>query len=376
MATRLKDLLPILVRNYIARVNTFIRGKPAIGKTETIAQFAERMKTRVPGFKVWMFYAPTMSPMDIQASAPNYETHLLEMFNNAALPNHYTTPDAVGVVFFGELPNADPATTKLLQKYVNGEDMSGVLRKPEGVVVIADGNRIEDKSGVQQQGRAFLSRFEQLEAYTDASDNLAYAMAHAWHPYVQKFMETNPALIDNYDDVFETSAAARQRSAQAKAANGADQQAEEGKLGIWANMRSWERMSRKEYAADQLRSPVTLAEACGNVGSGVGAQYEAHKRMMMSLTSLEEIVADPANARLPTAMDEQYALSMLIAHRCNETQLPQIYTYACRMPLELQASIVRHLGGRKNFNLGASDAFAKWNTNPALNQLLNGVSGR
>jgi hypothetical protein len=374
MATRLKDLPPVLVRNYIARVNTFIRGKPAIGKTETIEQFVERMKPRVPGFRSWMFYAPTMSPMDIQASAPNYDTHLLEMFNNAALPNHYTTPDAVGVVFFGELPNADPATTKLLQKYVNGEDMSGVLRKPAGVVVIADGNRIEDKSGVQQQGRAFLSRFEQLEAYTDAADNIGYAASKSWHPYVQTFFKDNPALIDNYDDVFETSAAARQRSAQAKAANGADQQAEEGKIGIWANMRSWERMSRKEYAADQLRSPVTLAEACGNLGTGVGAQYESHKAMIMSLTSFDDIVADPANARLPTAMDEQYAISMVVALRCSETQLPQVYTYACRMPLELQASIVRHLAQRKNFRLDGSDAFAKWNTNPDLNRLLNGVS--
>jgi hypothetical protein len=374
MATRLKDLPPVLVRNYIARVNTFIRGKPAIGKTETIEQFVERMKPRVAGFRSWMFYAPTMSPMDIQASAPNYDTHLLEMFNNAALPNHYTTPDAVGVVFFGELPNADPATTKLLQKYVNGEDMSGVLRKPAGVVVIADGNRIEDKSGVQQQGRAFLSRFEQLEAYTDAADNIGYAASKSWHPYVQTFFKDNPALIDNYDDVFETTAAARQRSAQAKAANGADQQAEEGKLGIWANMRSWERMSRKEYAADQLRSPVTLAEACGNLGTGVGAQYESHKAMIMSLTSFDDIVADPVNARLPTAMDEQYAISMVVALRCSETQLPQVYTYACRMPLELQASIVRHLAQRKNFRLDGSDAFAKWNTNPDLNRLLNGVS--
>jgi hypothetical protein len=372
MATRLKDLPPVLVRNYIARVNTFIRGKPAIGKTETIAQFVERMKTRIPGFKSWMFYAPTMSPMDIQASAPNYETHLLEMFNNAALPNHYTEPDAKGVVFFGELPNADPATTKLLQKYVNGEDMSGVLRKPDGVVVIADGNRVEDKSGVQQQGRAFLSRFEQLEAYTDAADNIAYAATKSWHPYVQTFFKDNPALIDNYDDVFETSAAARQRSAQARAANGNDQQAEEGKLGIWANMRSWERLSKKEYAADELRSPVTLAEACGNLGTGVGAQYEAHKAMMMSLTSLDDIVADPAGARLPHAMDEQYALSMVIALRCSEKQLPQVYTYACRMPLELQASIVRNLAQRKNFKLDGSDAFAKWNTNEALNRLLNG----
>lgn len=72
MAVKLKELPSILVRNYLARCPTFIRGKPAIGKTQTIMSFVEQMKKRIPDFKVWLFYAPTMSPMDIQASAPNY----------------------------------------------------------------------------------------------------------------------------------------------------------------------------------------------------------------------------------------------------------------------------------------------------------------
>ncbi len=97
-AVRLKDLPQILARNYMTKVNTFIRGKPAMGKTQTIEAFTARMRDSTPDFKCWMFYAPTMSPMDIQASAPDYETGLLSMYNNAALPNAYKTPDAIGVL--------------------------------------------------------------------------------------------------------------------------------------------------------------------------------------------------------------------------------------------------------------------------------------
>lgn len=370
---KLKELPPVLVRNYLAGVNTFVRGKPAMGKTQTIGAFVEQMKTRIPEFQCWQFYAPTMSPMDIQASAPNYETHLLELFNNGALPNAYTHPAAKGVVFLGELPNADQATAKLLQKYVNGEDMSGVLRKPEGVHVIADGNRIEDKSGVVQQGRAFMSRFEQLEAYTDATDNTEYAAKHGWHPAVQLFFKDNPALIDNYDEVFETSAAVRQRNAQAKQHNGADTQSEEGKQGIWANMRAWERVSRKEYVADELGCTLTLAEVAGNVGTGPAVQYDAHKKVLAQLPAFDLVMANPDKAPMPKKLDEVYQMAVVIALKCTEAQLPAVKVYASRMPLEMQVVVLRTMTQRKGFNLVGSSTYMEWVGNPELCALVAGV---
>ena len=372
MAIKLNALPPVLVRNYLAGVNTFVRGKPAIGKTQTINAFVEQMRKKIPEFTCWSFYAPTMSPMDIQASAPNYETHKLEMFNNSALPNAYDNPDLKGVVFLGELPNTDPATSKLLQKYINGEDMSGVLRKPEGVHVIADGNRIEDKSGVQQQGRAFMSRLEQLEVYVEAQDNIDYAARMAWHPTVQLFFKDNPALIDNYDEVFETSSAARQRSAQAKQANGGDQQSEEGKQGIWANMRSWERISKKEYVADQLNVEVTLGELAGNLGAGVAAQYEAHKKIVNGLPAFEKIMADPDKAPMPKQLDEVYQIAVIVALKCTEKQMDSVKTYAQRMPLEMQAVVLRTLATRKGFNVASTPAFKTWIADTALSSLLSG----
>jgi hypothetical protein len=372
MASKLKEVPTILTRNFIAGVNTMLRGKPALGKTATINVFVERMQQRIEGFKCWTFYAPTMSPMDIQASAPNYETGKLQLFNNAALPNAYDDPDVKGVVFFGEFPNADTATAKLLQKYVNGEDMSGSLRKPVGVVVIADGNRIEDKSGVQQQGRALLSRFEQIDVYSEAQDNQDYAAKSGWHPNVQTFFKDNPQLIDNYDEVFETSDSARSRSADAKKANGAGNMSEEGKQGIWANMRSWERISKKEFAAEELGSPITLSELAGNLGTGVAAQYNAHCRMLASLTSFEDIMADPKKALLPTKMDEQYALSMIVAMKCQPEQMQQVHDYCTRMPLEMQAVVLRTLVLRKGFNLAGSPVYPKWISSPGLVALLQG----
>lgn len=370
MATKLKEMTPILVRNYMAGTNTFMRGKPAIGKTMLINSVVEQMQKRIEGFRGWTFYAPTMSPMDIQASAPDYDKGTLRLFNNQALPNAYHTPDAKGIVFLGEFPNADPATAKLLQKYVNREDMSGVLRLPDGVVVVADGNRLEDKSSVQQQGRALLSRFEQHEVYTDAQDNMEYAQKHAWHPNVQTFFKEHPELIDNYDEVFETQGARNGQRGQANPRN--DTMSEEGRLGIWANMRAWERISRKEYIADQLKSPLTLMELTGNLGTGVGSAYDAHKRVLAKLASFEDIIANPTTVPIPDAPDEKFAMLMITALRCQEDQLDAVAQFGKRLPLDMQAAMLRNMAVRKGFNLAASQAYVQWISNRELTALLNG----
>jgi hypothetical protein len=371
-AIRLKDLPAVLTRNFYAGVNTFIAGKPAIGKTHTINAFVAIMRERIAGFQSWDFYAPTMSPMDIQASAPDYESGKLVMYNNAALPNAYETPDVQGCIFLGELPNTDPATAKLLQKYINGEDMSGVLRKPDGIVVIADGNRLEDKSGVQSQGRAFMSRFEQLSAYVDADDNMAYASRMNWHPTVQLFFKDNPALIDNYDEVYETGASVRQRGDAARAHNGADGMSEEGKRGVWANMRAWERINKKERVADEMGSELTLAELAGNLGSGVAAQYMAHKKVIGGLISFDDIVANPAKAKMPKALDEVYQVAVIMALKTTEAQLSAVKTFAQRMPLEMQAVVLRTMAVRRGFNLAGSPEYKAWVQDKNLMDLLAG----
>lgn len=372
MAIRLKELPSVLVRAYVAgQVNVFIDGKPGIGKTQTIEAFVERMKERIPEFRSWPFYAPTMSPMDIQASAPNYETHALDMFSNTSLPNAYTDPDAKGVVFFGELLNTDPATAKLLQKYINGEDMNGCLRKPKGVMVVGDGNRLADKSGVQQQGRAFLNRFMHIPVFSTAEDNMEFALKHNWHDSVQTFFRDNPALIDNYDEVFETAQAVAQRQNKG---NNTDQLAEEGRRGIWANMRGWERISGLEYAADQLNAPLTLSEVIGNVGAGVAAGYMAHKKMLASLVTFEEIMTNPEGVSLPESTPERHALAMRVALRAKIEQMPQVYAFAQRISLELQAVILRTMLFRPGFKIGAdkTGTYTQWVSDPKLSALLNG----
>lgn len=369
-ALKLKDTPNVLLRAYVARTNVFLASKPAVGKTDTVNVFIRKMQQKVEGFKVWTFYGPSMSPTDIQMAMPDTTTGTMRIFHNSQLPNSYENPDQVGVVFIGEMPNTDPTTLKQLQKYCNGEDMNG-LRKPEGVMVIADGNRLEDKAGVLQQGRALMNRFLTIDVYTEAEDCMEYALKHEWHPVVQSFFREYPHLIDNYEEVFQTSESAKVQAEKNRRNGGHDAQAEEGKRGIWASMRGWNRVSNLEMAADELGQTLTMPEIMGSVGTGPAAQYQAHKSMLGKLASYAEIVAKPEKVPVPSKMDEVYALSMICAIRCNMADLPAVYKFCKRLPYDIQAFVLRTMLLRKNFNLLGTAEYREWIMDPQLNSLIN-----
>lgn len=325
MKINLKDLTQMLTVNYELGHNTFIIGKPAIGKSETVESFARRMQKKNDKFKFFPMYCGTLTPMDIQATAPDFASRKLVFFNNESLPNAYTDPDVEGVLFLGELPSADAQVVKLLQKYVNGEDMNGVLRKPAGIRVVADGNRIEDRSGAMQQGRAFMSRFVQVIVEVPSADNVAYATRKAWNSTVTTFMDRNPDHIDNYDSVFGTNPT------------------EEAKRGVWANMRSWKRVQAAESLFNRRGAKAPLQYVEASVGSAVAMQYMAFRDMLMDLPSPAEVFANPTSVRVPTEISELYAMTTMVVMQATPDDIDSLVVYMQRLPILMQVHAARKI---------------------------------
>jgi len=365
---KLKQIPAVLRRSLLAKTNIWIWGEPGIGKTHMYIKTARTLKAGIPDLYFGSFYAPTMSPTDIQCAMPNMETGVLDIFNNGALPNGYDPAfrDRVGFIHFGEPGNTDSMTFKLLQKYVNGEDMNGKLIKPENMIVIGDGNRLQDKSNVIQQGRAMMNRFEHIDVYTDASDNIEFADENSFHPTIQKFFKDNTDHINNYERVYNPTPT----QIKDMKADEMTVYSEEGKRGIWASMRGWERISNKEYAADQLRDPLTLNEIAGSVGTGVAHLYDATRKYMDLLAQMDDIRADPKKAKLPKAAHEIFAQACIVALKCESKDMPAVHTYCTRMPSDFQVVVLKRMTQRKNFKLTDNNTYLKWIEDPQIKGLL------
>jgi hypothetical protein len=240
---------------------------------------------------------------------------------------------------------------------------------PKNFIVVADSNRITDKAGVQQQSRALLSRFEQIEVCTDAKTNIEYAERMDFHHAVQTFMKEWPELIDNYALVF-TPPKNDSRKADVIAT-----QAEKGKRGIWSCMRGWKRISDLEYAAETLQMELMPQRVIGNVGTAVGMQYMTHRSMIGKLASLDEIVRSPKTAKVPDQMDELYAQLVMLAMRVEQKHMKALDVYLSRVPKDLKAMVVSRLltRSRKNpsvFNVLDTPEYVVWMSDPSFSDLL------
>jgi len=367
MQVKLKEIPKMLLLAYVAEAqNLWMWGKPGIGKTDTVEEFAAKMRERVEDFMLWYFYGPTMSPIDIQGTMMAANSDVMKVCNNETLPNAYTHPNARGAIFFGEAGNTDNATLKQLQKYINGEDMNGKLRKPKGVMVIADSNRLQDKAGVIQQFRALMNRFIQVDVYTEPEDNIEYADRKGWHPTVQHFFKYHPDMIDNYNEIFEGEIIGGKKKSDKEIALAS----EEGKRGVWACMRGWKRIHHIEYACEELKSELPTPVILGSVGTGVGQHYLANRNAMVRLLSVDQICADPKNAKIPASVSEMFGQCLVLALRCTEKQFPAVHAYGARLPYDMQALILRRAVKRPQFNIINTKTYITWMSDPQLSDLL------
>jgi MoxR-like ATPase len=367
----IKQLPRELALSYAAGTNLMLLSKPAVGKSETVEATAKTMAERVEGFKLWRFDMTTANPTDLMAYMPNEETHKLECYENVMLPNAYDTPDACGFVFIDEVLNGDPTTVKVFQKYVNGESIGDRLRKPDRVTCIMASNRMGDKAGVMQQSRAFLRRVEQVEVYSDAKHNIGFAEKAGWWPVVIEFMKKFPELIDNYDVVYDPEVQREKKLSK----DDIVEASEEGKRGIWANMASWTRISKLEYAAQSLKLEMNPSRFTSNVGKAVGLQYTTFRAMYDKIATVDDILKDPKGVEIPENMSQLFVMVCMLAALVPQEAMNKAAVFIDRLPGDIRAMAIRRLvmrsqKNRAEFDIGSCKEYQKWMQDPAVSDLF------
>jgi hypothetical protein len=371
---RLKEAPLQIAISVEAGTNLLLLSKPAVGKTETIIATAKRIQERKPDFQLACVDVASMTVMDFGATMPNRETGKLDYYPNGVLPNGYETPDWEGIINFGEEMNADPMVGKLMQKYKNNESINGKLIKPAKGVIISDSNRLVDRSGVNMQSLAAMSRTEQQEVYSEPQDNIDFMLDHDWHPTVTSFAKESPHLIDNYDEARGLTKAKGNETSEARQMR--ETATEEGKLGVWANMRSWNRMSKIEFALETMRKDMLPQRAFGNVGSAIGAQYMKHRAAISKLASLEEILKNPTKVTIPDNVGELYATLLMLVQRTSIKQVEAMAKYIERIQGDLKAMVIRRLLVRSqkssDFSITRTDVWKTWMRDPDYQAIMQG----
>lgn len=341
----LHDIPAILHRCIRTGTNLTLTGEPGLGKTSIINQVVEAIQVQDPDFQLWDIYTPSLSPIDFSVPMPDTTTGKLRMFHNDMLPNGFETPDARGVLFLGERDNADPATNKALQKYINNECMSG-LKKPKGVIVVADSNAINHRSGTVQQSLALLSRSRLVNVEVDAEVTLKYFAERGVNPFIQAYLSLRKEHVSTFDVLLKNKGYA-----------------------IWANPRGWERLGASMDDADAHNEKLSHEEIIGDIGEAVGREFIAFLHAARELVSYAQITEDPMKAHLPEKLSDVYAVIAMLAATTQHTDMVNVRKYVERLGCEVQILYLKLLitsKGKHKTSCINTRAYTEWFSKPEI----------
>lgn len=351
MAT-LQDIPQLVARAIRTGTNLHMVGEPGIGKTEVIEQTVDQIQEQDKDFWFGSMYTPALSPVDFTVAMPDTKSGELKTYHSDRLPNGFDTPDLRGILFLGERDNADPATNKALQKYINNEDMGG-LRKPKGVIVISDSNDVGHRSGAVQQSLALLSRSRLLSIVVDPDVTLKYFGEIGINPYVQAYLSLRKEHVSTFDSVLKSR-----------------------EYRVWANPRAWERVSKGLNDADEHQQTLSNEEIIGDLGEAVGREFVGFMHAATKLVSYDEIIADPKKAPKPDSMSDTYAIIAMLATTVKASDLVKVRTYVERFGLEVQVLFLRLLTSSQSGNAKAcasTSAYIEWFSIPDIRSAILGT---
>ena len=234
---------------------------------------------------------------------------------------------AVGVLFLDEYGQADDDVKKPAAELLY-KGQVGTSRLPEGWRVIAAGNRMTDRSGVNREMMFLVNRRGQLVIDPDLptwqnwrNNQPAHLQPHF---LTASFAEKSPELV------FRTEVPANPDP--------------------YCTPRSLCLMDRdlmalrtdEDIAHDRLpMDPIARELAQGWIGEAESAKFWTHIRYADQLPDLIDIEKRPDRAKVPTGKDAQMVAAFMLAGAITEKNTDSILTYVERLHIELQVLCLR-----------------------------------
>lgn len=293
------EVYSLLTATIPAHMPVLITGQPGVGKTEIVEQAAAACNA-----EIILSHPVTSDPTDFKglpAKISDTQASFLPFgeLSQAMLATNLT------VWFLDDLGQASPAVQAsamqlILKREINGKRIS------DNIVFVAATNRRADRAGVQGILEPVKSRFStivELQADMQEWSNWALKQNGKIGANLIAFLRLRSDLLSAF-------------SASADMSNS-------------PTPRTWYNLSRVE--ALRLPAHIEAQAMQGSVGEGAAMEYLAFRRTIAHMVSVDAILADPHNAKLPVKPAECYAVCTGLAARASDKNLSRIGTYATRL---------------------------------------------
>jgi dynein-related subfamily AAA family protein len=298
-------------------------GGPGLGKSAIVHQLGGKRKRRVIDYR-----ANLREPVDVRGiPVPDLGSGVTRWLVPDELPNA-KRDGPEGYLFLDEINTSSPQMQAALFQLVLDKKV-GDYSLPPGWQVIAAGNRVSDRAAAQRMPTALRNRFAHLFVLPDVDAWAAWANANGVAPEMVAFVRLRRELIHRMprgdENCFPTprslTAAAKYVSVENVA------------------------MRQKLFAA--------------HIGADVAGELNGFIELYQSLGSLEDIVASPKTARVPTQASQLYAVATGLGRLADRKNFPAIMTYCERLDAERQMLLVHDATVREP-KLKETAAYSAW----------------
>jgi hypothetical protein len=267
----------------------FMWGPPGIGKSDIVKQIGNEFDREVIDVRLSLWEPTDIKGIPYYNSAENTMTWAPP----AELP---TDANSTAILFLDELNSAAPATQAAAYQLILNRRV-GTYVLPEGVSIIAAGNRETDKGVTYRMPAPLANRFLHLELTYSFDDWQEWAVNNKIHEQVVGYLGF--AKQDLYD--FDPKSSSRS----------------------FATPRSWSFVS--ELLGDDDLDENTLTDlVAGAVGEGLAVKFMAHRKVAKQMPKPEDILSgkvDKVNIKEISAM---YSLSISLCYELQEADKKKV----------------------------------------------------
>ena len=241
-----------------------------------------------------------------------------------------------GVLFLDEITSAPPQMSAAAYQLVLDRRIGDHVL-PDGWMVIAAGNRTQDRGVVHSMPGPLANRFRHVTLEPDLDDLRAYAINKGWETMIPAFLAMRPQLMHRFD---------------ARSADPA-----------FPSPRSWEALSTdlQSGVPDSIRSEVLA----GHIGEGPALEFEGFLRMASSITPPDVIILNPTTAKLPQDSAVCFATVGALVPKTTQHNLATILRYIDRIEnepnlgAEFAVLFMRDIT-RQDESIASTGAFISW----------------
>ena len=267
----------------------FMWGPPGIGKSDIVKQIGDEQNREVIDVRLSLW-----EPTDIKG-IPYYNSQLNTMSwaPPAELP---TDPDSTAILFLDELNSAAPATQAAAYQLILNRRV-GTYQLPDGVSIVAAGNRETDKGVTYRMPAPLANRFVHLELRTDFEDWQEWATKNHVHEQVVGYVSF--AKQDLYD--FDPRSSSR----------------------AFATPRSWSFVS--DLLKDDDLDEATLTDLiAGAVGEGLAVKFMAHRKVAKQMPNPSDILSGKVTSCNIKEISAMYSLTISMCYELQDADQKKV----------------------------------------------------